>query len=584
MNSPTLPMEFAFIAPAVTERTESPISPSRQPLPAEHPSHSRTNSKETASASSKTATPPNLTPKLRQGPTRSKSSSLSFPVLASNATISNIQTISQDSKARPPKRPGNGLRITVPSAAHDSSFLTTLAAQERRVLELKEELGKAEESLTNLKKQWSSYESRRRDSESKKLHRMKPLQTDGPPTPRFPSYAGGTTTPRAMFEEMQRRKVSTDHIKPSPRRRRFSGSRQMRALSLVSPDTLKKFAELSELERKEKVVRVQSPILVDSPNPQPPTPDLIHEEDEEDNETGTTSPSSQSPQHRRHTVRSSMQMAADFREGLWTFFEDLKQATYGEEARGPGNRPRQGSRSDALARKDRTSSTSNSASGRPKRTVRRQTWQIRPRDSNEALVDVGGHNYKVAAAQDVSPISTRPVLNRSSTQVDETTYHQQPRPNYPPPAPPKDTTGSTSQPSVTPQKPPRYEKDTNGETWPTWDTPRSASVSSTATVSQIQPSSTDAKSDKPDPLRRKPVPTEGRRGSLPWPALHKLRPTQLTRTASHLMDEWEKSLSPPLAWDQVQQIQRAEGNHSPRPVSPRPASQRSNSRLDASYA
>lgn len=32
---------------------------------------------------------------------------------------------------------------------------------------------------------------------------------------------------------------------------------------------------------------------------------------------------------------------------------------------------------------------------------------------------------------------------------------------------------------------------------------------------------------------------------IPWPALQKLTPTNLRRTASHLMAEWEKSLSPP---------------------------------------
>lgn len=32
---------------------------------------------------------------------------------------------------------------------------------------------------------------------------------------------------------------------------------------------------------------------------------------------------------------------------------------------------------------------------------------------------------------------------------------------------------------------------------------------------------------------------------IPWPALSKLGPATLRRTASHLMSEWEKSLTPP---------------------------------------
>jgi hypothetical protein len=33
--------------------------------------------------------------------------------------------------------------------------------------------------------------------------------------------------------------------------------------------------------------------------------------------------------------------------------------------------------------------------------------------------------------------------------------------------------------------------------------------------------------------------------AIPWPALTKLHPSKLTRTASNLMAEWEKSLTPP---------------------------------------
>lgn len=36
----------------------------------------------------------------------------------------------------------------------------------------------------------------------------------------------------------------------------------------------------------------------------------------------------------------------------------------------------------------------------------------------------------------------------------------------------------------------------------------------------------------------------GRPEHIPWPAISKLRPSKLTRTASNLMAEWERSLSP----------------------------------------
>jgi hypothetical protein len=36
-----------------------------------------------------------------------------------------------------------------------------------------------------------------------------------------------------------------------------------------------------------------------------------------------------------------------------------------------------------------------------------------------------------------------------------------------------------------------------------------------------------------------------KRNSIPWPDLVKLSPNNLKRTASHLMKEWEKQLTPP---------------------------------------
>lgn len=43
-----------------------------------------------------------------------------------------------------------------------------------------------------------------------------------------------------------------------------------------------------------------------------------------------------------------------------------------------------------------------------------------------------------------------------------------------------------------------------------------------------------------------------KRDSIPWPALTKLAPSSLRRTASNLMADWEKSLTPP-AEDRSQQ-------------------------------
>lgn len=40
------------------------------------------------------------------------------------------------------------------------------------------------------------------------------------------------------------------------------------------------------------------------------------------------------------------------------------------------------------------------------------------------------------------------------------------------------------------------------------------------------------------------APDPGVTGGIPWPAITKLAPSKLQRTASNLMAEWERSLSP----------------------------------------
>ena len=57
------------------------------------------------------------------------------------------------------------LSATAASTTNSSGFLTSLAAQERRLLELREELQRAELELSHLKTQWAQYEAGRMRSE-----------------------------------------------------------------------------------------------------------------------------------------------------------------------------------------------------------------------------------------------------------------------------------------------------------------------------------------------------------------------------------------------------------------------------------
>ncbi|KAL9048245.1 MAG: hypothetical protein Q9162_007806 [Coniocarpon cinnabarinum] len=551
MASPTLPAESVFTNSATT-LTDSPlgtiITPSKH-LPAANPSHSRVSSKENVSP--RTTLPPSQSsPPLKQAASRAKSNSLSFPLL--------VKPTATRKSAQPEKRSSyktkSTLRIHVPQAAPDTSFLTLLASQERHVLELREELAKAEDSLSRLKSQWASHESKRRETEARSLHRMKSLRANNGPksTQSLQSFTAGATTPREVYEEIQRRKEEIDQAKRSPRQRRFSGSRHMRALSLVSADLLSKFPDLKDtttpIEKPvERQDSRQSTEILSSPNTVPPTPDLIHEDDDTTDTATGSQRSLESPKKPKHGVRASMQMAADFREGLWTFFEDLKQATYGEDARAPDGRSRSGSKANAQIRRDMQARHSSSHGQKPpKRHVQRHTWQIRPRGSQDSLVDADGAQCAIPNRQE-DYRQSRPAMS--------------PRTN--------------TMPVETPRKSSvRFEKDSSGELWQTWDTPRTDSRATTP-VPLSHNHSTDS-------LARtlKHSSEDTKRGPLPWPALGKLKPGQLTRTASQLMDEWEKSLNPPSTYEQVHYLQ--EHHEGGRPE-PRPISKRSNSRLDEAY-
>jgi hypothetical protein len=58
---------------------------------------------------------------------------------------------------------------------------------------------------------------------------------------------------------------------------------------------------------------------------------------------------------------------------------------------------------------------------------------------------------------------------------------------------------------------------------------------------------------------------DAKRNSIPWPELSKLSPSQLKRTASHLMKEWEKNLTPP---PESRDFNHASGDYIGRAVSP----------------
>ena len=208
--------------------------------------------------------------------------------------------------------------IQLPHPADPNSFLTALAAQERRVLELKEELQKAEAELEKLKKQWASHEATKKRNELRHLEQLQPLSTSSTGLP-----ASHDEESTRVNRGLDRRKRTTSSAKAS-QRTVFSGSRHTRTLSLLSP--------------KESTAGSQPPLHGKGPLKHPlerangaVVPTTVHELGTSTDGPNVVADLYKGPS-REVIVETGKQLVGDFRQGLWTFFDDLRQVTVGDEA------------------------------------------------------------------------------------------------------------------------------------------------------------------------------------------------------------------------------------------------------------
>lgn len=110
-----------------------------------------------------------------------------------------------------------------------NAFLTALATQERHVLELKEELQKAESDLEISKKQWASHETSKKKDE---MRRSEKLQVIASPVRSTVMETEEPSPP--IVKDRERRRAM--YIQPrQPQRKVFAGSRHTKTLSLLNP-------------------------------------------------------------------------------------------------------------------------------------------------------------------------------------------------------------------------------------------------------------------------------------------------------------------------------------------------------------
>jgi len=321
MISETYAVDVAIISSIVTSNGRK--SPFR-PVPAENvcspttPTESRRSNQV-----SKHIIPPPQSLSSRSIPNKGKSTSLNLPQQP-------LYVLSQRQDPAASQVSGT-LATTIGSAVLppiDIHLLTALAAQERRVLELKEELLKAEEDLNRLKKQWTSQESSKRRGEGRRVHYLRRLSSSAAKTTLTEVNLDDSSV--WMYEEMGRRKALMSNARLS-QRTVFSGSRHTRAFLLLAPVTMP--GDTSSTKSVDGLNTRRSRESQKRPNPSLrswTTSHLLELPHENPDEAAAITPrSSQSPE--REIFRNGKKMATDFGEGLWTLFEDLKQVAIGDE-------------------------------------------------------------------------------------------------------------------------------------------------------------------------------------------------------------------------------------------------------------
>ncbi|CAD0111963.1 unnamed protein product, partial [Aureobasidium uvarum] len=425
---------------------------------------------------------------------KAKRFSLTFPIQTSVSPTSAILS---------PVLPYTPLLAEKPTLAAgptDSAFLTALAAHERRVLELREELIKAEHELHRLKQTWAAHEAhKKRQHDPRKVHKMQSLHATPDTDPLLASRQ----------HDMERRRALLSSNKNSTRTV-FSGSRHARALSLLSPDAMRPPPPRSQPQPR-----------TEQDSSRPPHPTRVPTDADLTTEVARTADDAiDLGLPREVLLKTGKQMASDFRDGLWTFIEDLRQATVGDEGiNGTTSRTQSRSPNPSRSPRPQPSRGSLKPSPNPQPLKRSATTGSRRTDSRSpapsaaeeiAYLDIGNSFWKEHES------TPAPILRKPSKKK-----------SVPPPV--KVNRAST----------------TSLDAWENWEaTVPSSDPKPSRSNSSISELHTSSSPDDTSPTTSTSSSRDTKRDSLPWPALNKLAPSNLRRTASHLMNEWERSLSP----------------------------------------
>lgn len=206
-----------------------------------------------------------------------------------------------------PPTPIDNSALSSPTDPND--FIVAIAAQERRVLELREELVRAEDELRKLKRQWTSSAAYRKRASHRNVEPLQAMASvlDAP-------WGYDENASVRYNSELERRKAilrAQSQSAPKESKRTVIRGGHARTLSLLSP-TRSTNGDDNGLRSAEPYSK---PPSITGPAPI--------------NKRATWAPRQSQPYQPTNGMK---QMANELKQGLWTFVEDLRQATVGDEA------------------------------------------------------------------------------------------------------------------------------------------------------------------------------------------------------------------------------------------------------------
>ncbi|KAJ8117339.1 hypothetical protein ONZ43_g4231 [Nemania bipapillata] len=381
--------------------------------------------------------------------------------------------------------------LTLNSPTDSDGFIIAIAAQERRVLELRDELARAEAELKRLKRQWTISEGCKKRPPN---NIAEPTRALAPAANLRDSHEDTAATKRNS--ELERRKailLAQSQGTPRQHKRTVIRGSHTRTLSLLSPTKSVSDVSLQEDQdgiRSSESYISRSPVSVAYPL----------------NKRATWAPhqSTQQP-------TGVKQLANDFKQGLWTFVEDLRQATVGDEA---------------------VTGTTN------------RTTEMGPRMGDQDTIRASASN-RGRIPFPTEPDSPSDSPSRSSTSSSSDHFQHRRTASRPEPRARKHFSWT-----------PLTFENLDDDDWSNWESPnvKTSRWSGSTVNGDIVPVIPETAHEGEAVLRRKRSESELKQSSprtpskleeLPQAILNRLTPSSIKNTTSNFIKEWEKSLSPP---------------------------------------